>query len=259
MPIVTLTTDFGWKDYYVAVIKGAMLSQNRDLNIIDITHDINNYDIVQAAFIFRNAWSNFPKATIHVLSVNDFNEGKTNFLAIRHEGHYFIGPDNGVFSLVFGTMPKEVYRLDFNKKGDFPLKDIYAKAVGHLAHDRPFQEIGLPAEETVSRITFQPVIGPSQIKGTVIHVDKFENVFLNIPKTLFKQVGGGRSFSLYFKRHDPIKRLSRSYHDVPVGEVLTRFNSAGYLEIAINMGNAASLLGLNLEDTVQIDFRTKES
>ncbi len=256
MPIVTLTSDFGWKDYYLAMIKGAMLCQRRDLNIIDITHDITNYDIVQAAFIFRNAWPSFPKGTIHVLSVNDFGDGKQNFLAIRHEGHYFIGPDNGVFSLVFETIPKEVYQLDFQAKGKFPLKEVYAKAVGHLAHEKPFQEIGLPATETVSRITFQPVIGASQIRGAVIHVDKFENVVLNIPQSLFNKVGEKRSFSLSFKRHDPIKKLSKHYHDVPVGEVLTRFNSAGYLEIAINMGKAASLLGLNLEDAVQIDFRT---
>ncbi len=257
MPIVTLTTDFGWKDYYLAMIKGAMLCQRRDLNIIDITHDINNYDIVQAAYLFRNAWPSFPKGTIHVVSVNDFNEGKNSFLAIRHEGHYFIGPNNGVFSLVFEKMPSEVYQLDFQDRGEFPLKEVYAKAVGHLANDKPFQEIGLPAHETVSRITFQPVIGPAQIKGAVIHIDKFENVVLNIPKSLFKQVGDKRSFTLSFKRHDPIKRLSRHYHDVPVGEVLTRFNSSGHLEIAINMGKAASLLGLNLEDAVQIDFRSR--
>ncbi len=238
----------------MALLKGAMLCKNDRLNLVDITHEINNYDIVQAAMLFRNAWRSFPKGTIHVVSVNDFSEGMARFVAIRHEGHYFIGPDNGLFWLVFETKPQDVYELEFNDHPAFPLKDVYAGAVGHIANDHPFNEIGIPLEDIVKRITFQPVTGHSHIRGGVIHIDKYDNVVLNISKELFERIGQDRTFSLHFKRHEPIRRLSRHYYDVPVGEVLCFFNSAGFLEIAVNMGKASTLLGLQPEDAVQIDF-----
>lgn len=253
--IVTFTSDFGLQDYYVAVIKGAILCRNHQIKLIDITHNIKNYDIVQAAFIFSNAWRNFPAGTVHLLSINDFDSEQRRFIAIRQEGHYFIGPDNGVFWLVLGKMPEEAYELPFQQGSQ--LKDIYAEAVAHIFSKKPFAKIGKPLPEILQRIALQPVIGQSQIRGSVIHIDNYDNVILNISQQLFEKVGQGRAFSLYFKRHEPIKKLSEHYYDVPVGEILCRFNSASNLEIAINMGSASSLLGLNVEDVVQIDFHNE--
>ena len=257
MPIVTLTTDFGWRDYYLGLLKGAMLRNHASLNLVDITHDIQTYDIVQAAFIFRNIWKNFPKGTIHLVSVNDFGSPQSGFIAIQHHGHFFVGPDNGLFSLVFDQVPTLIQQLPYQEDGHFPLKEIYAEAIGHLANGKPIHELGEPKEELEQRITFQPVIGASRIRGSVIHIDNYENVILNITKDLFQQVGGERSFTLSFKRHDPITQLSNHYYEVPVGEILCLFNSADYLEIAINMGKASSLLGLQIEDTVQVDFNSR--
>jgi S-adenosylmethionine hydrolase len=255
MPVVTLTTDFGLKDYYVALIKGTLLRRDDRLTLVDITHQINNYDIVQAAFIFRNAWKSFPEGTIHLLSVNDFYSPDKRFLAIQHEGHYFVGPDNGLLSLIFQPFPKTAFEIPFPEEEAFPIGEIFARTVDHIIAGTPLREIGRPAGDIVQRITFQPVIGPSYIRGAVIHVDNYENAIVNISKTLFDQVGRSRPFALFFKRHDPITKISRHYYDVPVGDTLCLFNSAGFIEIAINMGKAGSLLGLNVEDTVQIDFR----
>lgn len=258
MAIVTLTTDFGLKDYYAAVIKGAILCEDATANIIDISHHVNNYDIVQGAFILKNAYHSFPKGTIHIISINNFYSPERTFIALRYDGHYFIGPDNGIFSLMFPEIPDDVYELEFIERGNFPLKDVFAKAVGHISSEKPFNEIGIPVEKIVERITLQAVISPSQIRGSVIHIDKYENVILNINKALFEKIRKKRSFALYFKRHEPIKKLSKYYYEVPIGETLCLFNSANYLEIAINMGKASSLLGLNIDDTVQIDFFHKE-
>ncbi len=257
MPVVTFTSDFGLRDYYVSAIKGALLCNDPTLQLIDITHNINNYDIVQAAFIFKNAWPNFPPGTIHLLSINNFYSSSYRFLAIAHQGHYFIGPDNGLFSLVFESFPSEVYSIPLPEGEPFSLKALFANAAGHLAAGRPLPELGPPAEAPAQALTFQPVIMPSRIRGAVIHIDNYENAVVNISRTLFDQVGNGRSFSLFFKRHEPITRLSRHYFDVPIGEPLCLFNSAGYIEIAINMGKASTLLGLNLEDTIQIDFHNE--
>jgi S-adenosylmethionine hydrolase len=254
MPIVTLTSDFGLTDYYIAVIKGALLCQNQNLNIVDITHNVKTYDIVQGAFVLKNAYSSFPKETIHILSINNYYSKKNCFLAVRSDDHYFIGPDNGVFSLLFNEKPKDIYELEYDMKSDFPLKDIFSKAVGHITNGLPFNEIGIKIDEIEERISFQPVINKSQIKGTVIHIDHYENAIVNITKDLFEQVGEKRKFSIFFKRFNPIQKLSKNYSDVSVGEQLCFFNSAGCLEIAINMGKASSMLGLNIDDSVQIEF-----
>ncbi|MCB0547027.1 MAG: SAM-dependent chlorinase/fluorinase [Phaeodactylibacter sp.] len=256
MPIVTLTTDFGWQDYYLAMIKGAMLCEHPQLNIVDITHSVKNYDIVQAAFLFKNTWRSFPEGTIHLISVNDYYGPRKRYLATTLEGHFFIAPDNGVFSLIFEQMPPHFYELDYDEESPFPLQNIYAQAVGYLAHGRPLIEIGLPAQDIEHRITLQPVIGHSQIRGSIIYVDNYDNAISNITRELFEKVGGGRSFKLSFKRHPPLRRLSRYYHDLPVGEPLCLFNSLGYLEIAVNMGRACTLFGLKEEETIQIDFHS---
>ena len=149
MSIVTLTTDFGSTDYYVGVIKGAMLCENPQINIVDISHNIKNYDIAQASYVIKNTYQSFPKGTIHVVSVNNFYSKHKKFIAIQKDGDYFIGPDNGVFSLVFKEMPKDVYELDYQENGTFPLKDVYAKAIGHIVNDMPFHEIGMPVKKIV--------------------------------------------------------------------------------------------------------------
>ncbi len=254
MPIVTLTTDFGWQDYYLGMLKGALLCEDPELNIIDVSHNIKDYDIVKAAFILKNVYSEFPKGTIHILSVNNFYKPNSRFIAVYEDGHFFLGPDNGVFSLVFDQVPRNVFELDYAPETGWPLKNIYAKAVAYILSGRPIGEIGLPLKGMEERITLQPVMSKNQIRGSVIHVDNYENVILNITQDTFSKVRNGRSFALYFKRNDPITRLSRHYYDVPTGEVLCLFNSAGYLEIAIHHGKAASLLGLKPDDTVQIDF-----
>ena len=255
MPVITLTSDFGLRDHYVALIKGALLCRDQQLNIVDITHQIDNYDIVQAAFLFKNTWKAFPPGTIHLLSVNDYYSSDKPFVAIRKDDHYFIGPDNGLFSLIFDTLPDEVYLLTIPTGAGFPLKEVFGEAVGHIVSGRPLEEIGPLAGELLQRLTFQPVIGPARIRGTIIHIDNYENAIVNISRELFQQVGQKRPFALFFKRHDPITRLSEHSHDVPVGETLCRINSAGLVEIAVNMGRASTLLGLQLEDTVQIDFQ----
>lgn len=252
MQIVTLTTDFGLDDYYVALLKGAMLRQSNELYMVDISHNVNPFDIVQGAFVIKNSYKSFPVGTIHIITVNNSQSGKS-FICIQHDGHYFIGPDNGIFSLIFPEMP-EAWRLEEIGDSPNPLYDMIANAVRHLADGHPIFEVGLPAEEIVKRIALQPVLSHSQIRGSVIYIDHYENVVINIPQNLFEKVRNGRKFAVYFKRNDPITTLFQRYTDAPVGEPLCIFNSAGFLEIAICMGKASSMLGLKLDDMVQVDF-----
>jgi hypothetical protein len=256
MAIVTLTTDFGLQDYYAALVKGALLCAKADLQIVDVSHNINNYDIVQAAFILRNTWKSFPEGTIHLIGVNDLASVEQRFLGLEHTGHYFLAPDNGLFALLFDQLETPVYSLPVPEASVFPIKDVFAQTVWHLTKGQGFAEFAAPITDMVQRITFQPVISPNRIRGAVIYIDQYQNVISNISRELFERVGKGREFELYFKRHDPVQKLCRNYYDVPVGETLCLINSADYLELSINMGKASSMLGLKLEDTIQIDFKS---
>lgn len=252
MRIVTLTTDLGLNDYYVALLKGALLQHNSELFLIDISHNINPFDIVQGAFVLKNSYQSFPSNTIHLITVNNSQAGKS-FICLKHEGQFFIGPDNGIFSLIFPKLP-DAWRLEIDEGAPHASYNIISKAVRHLVDGLPVFEVGIPAGDVVTRIALQPVLSHSQIRGSVIYVDHFENVVINIPQGLFDKVRNGRKFAVFFKRNDPITTLSQHYTDAPVGEPLCLFNSAGFLEIAICMGKASSMLGLKLDDMVQVDF-----
>lgn len=253
MPIVTLTTDFGTQDFYAGALKGALLRRNPALQVVDISHDIAPFDIVQGAFVLRNVWPEFPEGTIHLLGVHCvYNQG-FRFVAARHQGHFFLAPDNGLLTLLFDEIdPADLRNLPTNAAQHFAVKNIFADAVAHLSSDAPFETLGEHAAPLLQRISIQPVITPGRIHGTVIHVDNFDNAIVNIRQELFEKAANGRPFSLFFRRNDPITKLSDNYCDVPVGEQLCLFNSAGFLEIAVNMGRAATLLGLKVEDVIEI-------
>jgi len=252
MQIVTLITDFGQEDHYAGLLKGALLSEHSMLNIIDITHNVKNFDIVHAAFILKNTYAEFPKGSIHLMNVMSFHEKRSDFIAFEKNEHYFIGPDNGIFSLGFNLEETDTYRLESPGAGPFAFKEIFAKAVAHISHKKEFSEIGEKTTKIVRRISLQPVVSNGQLNGSVIHIDGYGNAILNINRLLFNQICGSRGFSLFFKRNEPITKISDGYSDVPVGELLCLFNSANHLEIALNMDKAAEKYGLKVDDTVII-------
>lgn len=255
MQFVTLTTDFGSQDFYVGALKGALLRRAPMLRLVDITHKIRSFDIVQGAFTVQNVWREFPEGTIHLVGVNCVYSEDFRFVAARHEGHFFLAPDNGLLTLLFPQLdPVDLRNLPADAKEHFAVKNIFADAAAHLAEGQPFEDLGEHAAPLLERISIQPVITPTRIRGTVIHVDNFENVVVNVRREVFEQVANGRSFSLFFKRNDPITQLSGNYCDVAVGEQLCLFNAAGFLEIAVNMGRAATLFGLKVEDVVEVVF-----
>lgn len=255
MQLVTLTTDFGTQDFYAGALKGALLSRTPDVMLVDISHDVKPFDIVQGAFMVQNVWPEFPEGTIHLIGVNCVYSQGFRFVATRRNGHYFLAPDNGLLTLLFPQIdPADLRSLPADSAEHFAVKNVYAAAVAHLAGGKPFEELGEFAAPLLERISIQPVITPTRIRGTVIHVDNFENVVVNIHRDVFEKALNGREFSLFFKRNDPITKLSGNYCDVPVGEQLCLFNTAGFLEIAVNMGRASTLLGLKVEDVVEVVF-----
>lgn len=258
MAIITLTTDLGDKDIYQAALKGSILKIWPTVNIIDITHSVQAFNIQQAAFILKNSFYYFPEQTVHLIGIDTVYNTDTKYLAVKYRDHYFVGSDNGIFSLMFNDDPDEMVEITIMqdlKFLHFPLTDIFVRAACHLARGGKLTEIGVPVDNVQKKMNLQPVIEKNLIKGIVIYIDSFQNVITNITKDFFIKIQQGRRFILYFKRNETITQLSWFYNEVPEGEKLCLFGISDHLEIAINKGNASGLLGLNLGDSVIIDFQ----
>ncbi len=259
MAIITLTTDLGSKDFYQAALKGSILSLLPTVNIVDITHDIPAFNIPQAAFVLKNSFHYFPKATVHLIGIDSVFNENTRYLALKYQDHFFVGSDNGIFSLLFEEPPSMMVELNIMqdlKFLHFPLSDILSKAAVHLAAGGSLEEIGIPADGLEEKMMLHPVIEKDILRGSVIYIDSFQNVITNITKDLFTTLQNNRNFRLFFKRNESISQLSWHYNEVPEGEKLCMFGISNHLEIAINKGNASGLLGLHIGDIVRIEFQS---
>ncbi|MDB5019485.1 MAG: hypothetical protein JWQ28_612 [Pedobacter sp.] len=257
MAIITLTTDLGSKDFYQAALKGSILSIMPTANIVDITHEVPSFNISYAAFVLKNVYNYFPKETVHLIGIDSVFSEQSKYVALKYHDHYFVGADNGIFSLLFDEAPDELVELNIMqdlKYLHFPLVDIFVKAAIHLARGGKLREIGLPADSVEERMLLHPVIERDIIRGSVIYIDTFCNVITNITKELFTRIQRNRDFTLYFRKSETINQLSWHYNEVPEGEKLCLFGISNHLEIAINKGKASGLLGLHLNDIVRVEF-----
>lgn len=252
----------GHKDYYVAVVKGTILSQLPDAKIVDITHEIPPFDIFKTAFILKNCYKSFPKGSIHIIGVNPEINLSTSHVVVKHNEHFFIGADNGIFSLLFDETPTDIYEINIKQDTDdltFPVKDVFTKVACHLARGGTPELVARKTDSVKQVITYQPVFDDNSIRGSVIYIDGYGNLITNITQTMFKTIGKGRAFSILCRRVK-IHELSKKYGDVPEGEPLALFTSSGYLEIAMNKavegagGGANKLFGVNLNDSIIIEF-----
>lgn len=256
MPVITLTSDWGLKDHYAATVKGAILSGIPSAILVDITHQVPPFDIEQAAFILKNAWAIFPEGTIHIIAINTEESEKFAHTVIEMDGRFFIGNDNGIFSLIFDRKPDKIIELDIPQDSDhftFSTRDRFVKAAIHLAEGKKIEELGQPREKLVEKILLKPVVDDNVIKGHVIYIDAYENIITNISETLFREVAKKRNFTISFRTYE-ITKINRSYTDVAPGEILALFGSNLFLEIAMNQGNAAGLLGMNYKDMIRVEF-----
>ena len=247
MPLLTLTSDIGQQDFLVGAIKGQLLQENSLFNLIDITHQLSPFNYPQAAYVCRNAIKNFAPGTFHLVLVNLFDEKPEHLLLAEHNGHFIGCADNGLITMILEEVPHKVVALPLEKtqqKNTLYCTSVFAKAFNELIGGKKLEDIGDASVSIHVKNPLKPLLGNNWIEGQIIFTDTFENVIVNITKEEFEEQRRGRSFKIVFKRDEVIDRISESYADVNEGEKLALFNSAGYLEIAINKGNAAGLLGL---------------
>jgi len=281
MSIITLTTDYGLKDYFVGALKGKIISEFTDANIIDISHDIDPFNTSEASYIIGAAYAHFPKGTVHLIGVDaEFNK-ENQHIAMQWNDHFFVGADNGVFTMLLQHQkPQKLVAVTIHDRlpTDATDADVLITVACHLAKGGLLNVIGKEIH-TLKQVTqLQPIVSSdkSAIKGNVIYIDHFGNVVTNITKKLFLEIAKGRPYEIPLlqgksqKKSNPIKNIWAKYSDISKstsyslknyeGDKLAIFNEAGFLEIAIfrsnpmRVGSASSLLGLGYRDTITINF-----
>jgi S-adenosyl-L-methionine hydrolase (adenosine-forming) len=259
MPIITLTSDWKEYDFYVASLKGKILTTCPEAQIIDINHRIKPFNISQAAFIVRNSYPNFPDYTIHIIAVQTEPGNGGGLLGARKDKHFFLCSDNGILGLLGGSEPEEVVHIKdhFSKDpGTFVSLSVFAKVACELYTGTPLSSLGLPVKAVNSQTPLRATIENLTITGSVIYIDSFQNAITNISEELFNRIGKGKPFEIFVQsKHYMINLINRSYNETEPGELLAIFNSSGLLEIAIRNGNAAGLLKLSTNSTIRVEFK----
>lgn len=247
MPLLTLTSDIGQQDYLIGAVKGQLLQINPSFSIVDITHNLSPFNYPQSAYVCRNAIKNFPAGTFHLILVNLFDEKPEHLLMAEHHGHFIGCADNGLLTMILEEVPQKTVALALDTqehKNTIYCASVLARAFQELHAGKKIEAIGDAGVSIHVKNPLRALSGNDYIEGQIIFIDNFENVIVNIHKDEFEEQRKERSFKIVFKRDEVIDKISETYADVPEGEKLALFNAAGYLEIAINKGNAAGLLGL---------------
>ncbi|MGL5112413.1 MAG: SAM hydrolase/SAM-dependent halogenase family protein [Flavobacterium sp.] len=274
MSIITLTTDFGLKDHFVGALKGKILTTNPDAVLIDISHDIDPFNSIEASYILGAAYSSFPKGTVHIIGVDiEFNK-ENQHLAMEWNDHFFVAADNGILSMLcHKIVPKKIVSINIHDRlhhGATDL-DVFVQVACHLAKGGLLNVIGKEISSIKEVTEMQVSLNEqgTQLKGSVLYIDHYGNVVTNITKHQFAEAAKGRSFEILLKSKS-IKSILPNYSAITAsnqfpskyyeGTKLALFNDAGYLEIAVyrsnpnKTGSAHSLLGLNYRDTITIEF-----
>ncbi len=255
MAIITLLTDYGETDHYVAAVKAKILSINPVLRIVDITHQVPSCDIAYGAQVLRSVFHHFPRGTVHLIGVNDNGQSGDSFVAMQLEGHYFVGADNGFFGLLSDQLATYVVDINRLKPLDttFPGRRILAPVAAQLASGKALTDLGPKIDEYKRMLPRQVKANRSLISGHVVKVDHYGNLVTNIDRRAFNALCGDRSFTLKIGR-ESVSRIQEQIYNVEAGDLFALFNDLGYLEIGINQGRADELLGVGYDSPVLLKF-----
>ena len=278
MSIITLTTDYGLKDHFVGALKGKLLSEFPDVKLIDLSHDIDPFNITETSYIVGAAYASFPKKTVHLIGVDSEKNKETRHLAAEWDDHFFICADNGILGLLMQKMrPQKIVEINIHDR--LPVEatdlDVFVTVACHLSRGGLLNVIGKETKAIRQFTELKPSLEGNALKGYVVYIDHFGNVVTNISKQQFLEAAKGRPYEIVLNQRSGrsrsnIRNIWPKYSDIAVsdkypvkyyeGDKLAIFNEAGYLEIAIfrsnpsTVGSAASLLGLGYRDAVTVLF-----
>ena len=265
MKIITLTTDFGLHDYSVAAVKGALYSKCPDATIVDISHFISPFNILETFYILQNSYIHFPEGSIHIIGVDTERSVLKKHLLMSLNGHYFIGADNGIFHLLSENYTN-VALYEFNTQPPTPLFSTlysFTSIAEQICKNTPLNQIGTPIEKCNPVSYFRPEVSTDEafIHGIIIYIDHYGNAVSNISRSLFEETRKGRKFEVIFNLYS-FKKVYNSYSEMnDDGNMMILFNELNFLQCSIyksdtrSVGGASSLLGSNCLDRVIVQFK----
>lgn len=267
LPVITLTSDLGSTDHYVAALKGGLLCKTQAFRWIDISNHIRPFDVFTGAHVLNQAYRFFPPGSLHLLLIgNGESEGVNAYalsgsdsirlLIAKYKEHYFISFDNGALSLIFDDAPALLHALPV-------AREDYGNSFAALHHvpaliagliDTDFRELpGTPAEKYVTRSFLTGFSDKDSIRGVITHIDSFGNAISDVHREQFLLVAAGRKASIKHKKTEFLPIL-KSFSQQTRGREIALFNSLGYLELCVKDGSAEDLLGIRKNDSFIIQF-----
>ena len=281
MGVLTLLTDLGYRDHYVAALKARLLQLGPGLPVLDITHGVEPYNIAHAVHVLRAVFRDFPPGTTHLITVSDYGASPAGAVAApawhaaQHEGHYFVAADNGLLALLCDGLPERLVRLRGVAPATTaalfsyppgsvpaapslnPTRDVLAPAAVRLALGQPLDTLGQATTELYSLTNRQLRLQDNRVTGHVVHVDHYGNLITNISREAVEVTSRGRLPTIKFGR-EAVRELRPHFAAAPPGEIVCTFNPQGCLCIAINQGHASELLGLYFDSQVDVWFEAEE-
>ncbi|HEY6975572.1 MAG TPA: SAM-dependent chlorinase/fluorinase [Chitinophagaceae bacterium] len=247
MPVLTLSTDIGHGDYITGAIKGQLITAVPSCTVADITHQLSPYNYQQAAYICKNAFKYFPPQTFHIVIINFFERSPKHILITEYQQQYIVCPDNGILTMITGTKPGNIFSiLNTNDKTTLlQSTQKIAETITKIINGKSLPDVTTGITTIEEKYPMRSTVGTDWIESQIIFIDNFENVVVNLTREEFEEIRQNRKFKIVLMRNSEfIEKISDHYASVHPGENLAWFNSAGYLEIAINKGNVAGLFGL---------------
>tara|TARA_Y100001960_G_scaffold283785_1_gene319114 strand:- start:182 stop:1009 length:828 start_codon:yes stop_codon:yes gene_type:complete len=275
MSIITLTTDYGNKDYSVSELKAKIYNEITDVRIVDISHNISPFNLTEAAYIIKSAYRHFPKGSIHIIGIESDLTPENAHIAMKFDDNYFIGADNGIFSMIIGDFKADSMveiNIHKNYNNTITANDVFVKIATHISRDGKLEVIGKKIDSIKEIKDIKPVVSNdnNQIIGSVIYIDNYGNVVTNITQNIFDKIAKSRPFTIY-ARNVKFDKIFNNYSDaidysIPKdkreedGKKIALFNNLGYLELSIyksnpsTVGSASTLFGLGYRDQISIHF-----
>jgi len=266
MSIVALISDLGTKDHYVSLVKAALLNNNPTIIPVDVSHEVGTGEIGEAAFLFRSVWNSFPLGTVFMNGVSSYKQNGREHIIVEYQDRFLITADNGVFSLMFPEVHEnevKMYLLNLEGEDDnrFPLSGVFATAAAQITQGN------LPDQwcETIQNLAkikgLEPYMNGQDLVMQVLYIDHFGNLYFNLTKKLFEEIGKGRSFAIPIKPQTTINKFHSKFVDVEVGNEVAFWGQNDYLVVSMNRegggdraGTFNRLMALEQGDSLTISF-----
>jgi S-adenosylmethionine hydrolase len=255
LSVLTFLSDFGADSHYMASFRGAMHRIDLDMTFIEITSRIEPFDIVETAYLSSMVYQDFSKGSIHILATNVVATSFEGHLAAKYNGHFFIAPDNGVLSLIFGEDFKDYYLIP-TEHYEVKIQNVYLPFIEKLVKaSYNLDQVAEKTDKVNTKSNIVPVKDGKELRGTVIFVDHFGNAYTNISKEEFEAFTKDEDYSINLSRHSSINSISNNFADVQEGDPLCYFSDHNYLVVAIKKSSAQQLLNLRKYKPLIIEKR----